>query len=99
MYTMKSVCDELHIPYETLRYYCNKGLVPNVKRDWNNYWIFDDKDLNWLACLSNKIFSYCGDFNVPIQCPQLHVNVVMTVRTPHSNAFNPPFRSAKKILC
>lgn len=58
MYTMKNVCDELHIPYETLRYYCNEGLVPNVKRDQNNYRIFDDRDLNWLGSL--QCLRKCG---------------------------------------
>jgi DNA-binding transcriptional MerR regulator len=58
MYTMKNICDKLHIPYETLRYYCNEGLVPNVKRDPNNYRMFDDKDLNWLTSL--QCLRKCG---------------------------------------
>ena len=40
--------------YETLKFYCNQGLIPNVKRDKNNYRIFDDNNINWiksLACL------------------------------------------------
>jgi len=48
---MKNVCDELNIAYETPRYYCNKGLVPNVKRSQNSYHVFDDEDLNWLVSL------------------------------------------------
>jgi DNA-binding transcriptional MerR regulator len=55
---MKNICDELHIPYETLRYYCNEGLVPNVKRDQNNYRIFDDRDLHWLNSL--QCLRKCG---------------------------------------
>jgi DNA-binding transcriptional MerR regulator len=55
---MKNICDELHIPYETLRYYCNEGLVPNVKRDQNNYRIFDDRDLHWLSSL--QCLKKCG---------------------------------------
>lgn len=51
MYTMKEVCDELDIPYQTLKFYCNKGLCPNLKRDKNNHRIFDDNDLNWLKGL------------------------------------------------
>lgn len=58
MYTMKNVCDKLHITYETLRYYCNEGLVPNVKRDQNNYRSFDDRDLNWLSSL--QCLRKCG---------------------------------------
>lgn len=33
MYTMKEACEKTNLPYETLKYYCNQGLVPNVKRD------------------------------------------------------------------
>jgi Predicted transcriptional regulators len=51
MYTMKQMCDKLEISYETLRFYCNEGLVPNVKRDKNNYRKFGEKDLNWLKGL------------------------------------------------
>ncbi|WP_334293028.1 MerR family transcriptional regulator [Anaerocolumna xylanovorans] len=46
------------MPYETLRYYCNEGLVPNVKRDQNNCRIFDDRDLNWLRSL--QCLRKCG---------------------------------------
>ena len=54
MYSMKDVCDKTNLSYETLRYYCNLGLVPNVKRDKNNYRLFDDRDVAWingLQCL------------------------------------------------
>lgn len=51
MYTMKEVCEKLNISYQTLKFYCNEGLVPNLKRDKNNHRIFDDKDLNWLKGL------------------------------------------------
>lgn len=54
MYTMMQVCRELDMTYQTLKFYCNEGLVPNVKRDKNNRRIFDEKDVNWiknLACL------------------------------------------------
>ena len=54
MYNMKDVCDKTNLSYETLRYYCNLGLVPNVKRDKNNYRLFDDRDVAWingLQCL------------------------------------------------
>lgn len=54
MHTMMQVCRELNITYRTLKYYCNEGLVPGVKRDGNNRRIFDEKDVKWikdLACL------------------------------------------------
>ena len=36
MYTMMQVCRELDLTYQTLKFYCNEGLVPNVKRAKNN---------------------------------------------------------------
>ena len=52
MYSMKEACQKVGMTYETLKFYCNEGLVPNVKRDKNNYRIFDDRDINWLNSLS-----------------------------------------------
>ena len=37
--------------YEALKFYCNQGLVPNVKRDSNNYRVFDDRDVAWIESL------------------------------------------------
>lgn len=56
MYTMKDVCKMTNMPYETLKFYCNEGLVPNVKRNENNYRVFDDRTVEWiksLTCLKN----------------------------------------------
>ena len=56
MFTMKDVCKQVEMPYETLKFYCNEGLVPNVQRDKNNYRIFDEKNVAWiksLVCLKN----------------------------------------------
>ena len=56
MYTMKDICKLTGLSYETLKFYCNEGLIPDVKRDKNNYRIFDDYNLNWiksLQCLKN----------------------------------------------
>lgn len=54
MYSMKQVCEETNMTYQTLKYYCNEGLIPNVKRASNNHRIFDDADVKWtkdLICL------------------------------------------------
>ena len=51
MYTMKQVCEETNMTYQTLKYYCNEGLVPNVKRDNNNHRVFDDHDIKWIKDL------------------------------------------------
>ena len=58
MYSMKEVCDLTGMKYETLKYYCNEGLVPNVKRNENNYRVFDDRDVAWinsLSCLKRRL--------------------------------------------
>ena len=52
MYSMKETCKIIEITYQTLKFYCNQGLIPNVKRDKNNYRIFDDNDIKWLKSLS-----------------------------------------------
>ncbi|MGN0077404.1 MAG: MerR family transcriptional regulator [Coriobacteriales bacterium] len=54
LHSMKEACEACGLPYETLKFYCNKGLVPNVKRDANNRRVFSDRDIEWvkgLACL------------------------------------------------
>ena len=56
MYTMKEACAKTGLSYETLKFYCNQGLVPNVKRDSQNRRIFSDRDIAWinsLNCLKN----------------------------------------------
>lgn len=56
MYTMKQVCDAAGMSYETLKFYCNEGLVPNVGRDRNNHRVFSEHNLAWiksLICLKN----------------------------------------------
>lgn len=52
MYTMMQVCREAGLTYQTLKFYCNEGLVPNIKRDKNNRRIFDEHDLNWIKDLT-----------------------------------------------
>lgn len=56
MYTMKETCAKTGLSYETLKFYCNQGLIPNVKRDKNNRRTFADRDVAWinsLNCLKN----------------------------------------------
>lgn len=56
LYSMKQACEKTNLTYDTLKFYCNEGLVPNVKRNKNNYRIFDDNDIAWingLSCLKN----------------------------------------------
>ena len=56
MYTMKLACEKTGLSYETLKFYCNQGLVPNVERDELNRRVFSDRDIAWinsLTCLKN----------------------------------------------
>lgn len=52
MYTMKEASKITGLSYDTIKFYCNKGLVPHVQRDKNNYRVFDDKMISWLDSLS-----------------------------------------------
>ena len=51
LYSMKDVCRKTGMTYEALKFYCNQGLVPNVKRDEHNYRVFDDRDVAWIKSL------------------------------------------------
>lgn len=56
MYSMKDICQQVGMTYEALKFYCNQGLIPNVKRDKNNHRVFDERDVAWikgLKCLKN----------------------------------------------
>lgn len=50
-YSMKQTCLKVGMTYEALKFYCNQGLVPNMKRDKNNYRVFDDRDIEWIKGL------------------------------------------------
>ena len=52
MYSMKEACSLTNMTYENLKFYCNEGLVPNVKRDRRNYRVFDKHDIKWIQSLN-----------------------------------------------
>lgn len=52
MYSMKQACEKTGLTYETLKFYCNQGLVPNLKRDELNRRVFDDMDIAWINSLN-----------------------------------------------
>lgn len=58
MYSMKDVCSQLNISYDTLKFYCNQGLIPNVQRDKNNYRVFNERNIQWIKTL--KCLKKCG---------------------------------------
>ncbi len=51
IYTMLEACRETGMTYQGLKFYCNAGLVPNVKRDKINRRIFDEHDIAWIKSL------------------------------------------------
>ena len=52
MYSMKEACQQTGMTYENLKFYCNEGLVPHVKRDSRNYRVFDEHDIKWIQSLN-----------------------------------------------
>ena len=58
LYTMMQVCRETGLTYEALKFYCNEGLVPNVKRDAGNRRVFDERDVAWIKSLT--CLKQCG---------------------------------------
>lgn len=52
LYTMMQVCKETNMTYQGLKFYCNEGLVPHVKRDKNNRRVFDERDVAWISGLT-----------------------------------------------
>ena len=52
MYTMKETCALVGMSYETLKFYCRSGLVPNLRRDERNRRIFDDRNIAWINSLN-----------------------------------------------
>lgn len=52
LFTMKQACAMSGMTYEALKFYCNQGLVPNVKRDGNNRRVFDERDIEWVRSLT-----------------------------------------------
>lgn len=72
MYTIKQASELVGISYETLKFYCKEGLVPNVNRDENNYRIFDEKNIAWLKGL--QCLRKCG---MSIKDMKLYMNYCM----------------------
>lgn len=55
---MKETCHKVGMTYETLKFYCRQGLVPNVQRDENNHRVFDERNIAWLTGL--QYLRKCG---------------------------------------
>ena len=81
LYSMKEVCQRTGLNYETLKFYCNQGLVPNVKRDGGNRRVFDERDLAWLEGLG--CLRRCG---LSIKEMQHYVQLCLRGRRPSRSA-------------
>ncbi|TPR37715.1 MerR family transcriptional regulator [Apilactobacillus micheneri] len=46
---IKTAAKKVGLNENTVRYYCDNGLVPSVQRDKNNHRIFDQEAINWLV--------------------------------------------------
>ena len=69
LYTMMQVCKQTNMTYQALKFYCNEGLIPNVKRDKNNRRVFDEHDIAWIESLT--CLKKCG---MSIQEIAYHLN-------------------------
>lgn len=49
MYSVKETAEIVGLTEHTIRFYTDKGLVPNVTRDRNNNRLFDEESINWLT--------------------------------------------------
>ena len=45
-YTIKHVCTELGLTVHAVRYYCDMGLLPNLRHDEHGNRLFDEKSIN-----------------------------------------------------
>lgn len=57
-YGMHEVCARTGLSYETLKFYCNKGLIPEVGRNNRNHRIFDERHLQWIHGI--QCLKQCG---------------------------------------
>src|SRR6478735_3586460 len=52
LYSIAKVSDRLNIPASTIRYYEEKGLLPQIKRTSGGIRQFDDQDIEWLYLIT-----------------------------------------------
>lgn len=58
MYTVKDISKKLNLSEHTIRYYTDRDLIPNVKRNKNNVRLFDEESVNWFIGI--KCLKECG---------------------------------------
>lgn len=50
-FTTKQASQTVGVPPHTVKYYCNKGLIPNVRRARNGYRMLEAWQVEWLRTL------------------------------------------------
>lgn len=61
MHTVKQASEILNLSQHTIRYYCDEGLVPSLRRDSNNHRVFDEESIEWL-----KGTKYLRELGMPL---------------------------------
>lgn len=51
LYSVQEVADILNMNVHTIRYYTNRELIPNLKRDSHGYRKFNEESINWLIII------------------------------------------------
>ena len=77
--------------YQTLKFYCNRGLVPNVKRDKNNRRVFNEHDVEWICSLG--CLKRCG---LSIEEMQRYLQMCLEGGELHFRAQGVPRREARE---
>lgn len=72
MQTVKEVAASLNLTEHTVRYYTDKHLIPDLKRDKNNKRLFDEAAINWLLCI--KHLRKCG---MPIEDIKVYIDLCL----------------------
>nr|WP_261300575.1 MerR family transcriptional regulator [Paenibacillus andongensis] len=58
MHSVKEVAKLFNLTEHSIRFYTDKGLVPDLQRDKNNNRIFNNDSIKWL--IGAKNFKKCG---------------------------------------
>ncbi|WP_182187609.1 MerR family transcriptional regulator [Pectinatus frisingensis] len=72
MYTIKEVSQKTHLTPYTIRFYTDKGLVPNIQRNKNNTRLFNEESIEWLIRVK-----YLKDCGMPIKVIKHYVDLYL----------------------
>ncbi|MDQ0230911.1 MerR family transcriptional regulator [Metabacillus malikii] len=72
MYTVKEAAQITGLTDHAVRFYTDKGMVPSVQRNQNNFRMFDEESINWLRgikCLKQ--------FGMPIDVIKMYIDLCL----------------------